>query len=248
MNARRAFLWITASLLLAHFGFAVAAPTTDGIVVTGAREVKETSVGLPQSLRTALGSIGIRFELWLVDQIRPINITPIPTALRTQLGQVSPRVIVQAPDAARKIGVVSPPGTLISLLSQVPNRIIIQHPKTYRRLQPVYPVGLFNDKTAPLISGVIVSPGSAGTVTVVWSTDEYATSEVAYGTQSGRYDHTVSDPLFVGRHEMTLRGLTSGAKYYFVVRSTDRSGNTATSAEGSFTARVVSFLPLIRRR
>ena len=217
MNARAASLYVVLALLLISFGLAVAGPASDGIIITGAREVKESSVGLPQPLQTSLGAIGTRFELWLVDQIRPINMTSIPTTLRAQL-------------------------------SQLPNRIIIQQPKAYRRFQPVYPVALFNDKAAPFISGIAVIPANAGTVTVVWLTDEYATSEVAYGTQSGRYERTVSDPLFVVRHEMTLSGLTPGATYFFVVRSTDRSGNTATSSEGIFTTRVVSFLPLIRRR
>lgn len=135
------------------------------------------------------------------------------------------------------------PSALQILLGQVSDRIVIQYAKTDRQESLVYPAGLFNDTTPPQISDVSAS----GTGIITWTTDEFATSTVLYGTRSGIYSHMVSDPLYTKQHEITLTGLTSGTTYYYKVRSTDRSGNTATSPEHSFTAQISVYLPLVMR-
>ena len=83
---------------------------------------------------------------------------------------------------------------------------------------------------------------------ITWATDEFATSTVLYGTQPGVYSQTVSDPLYTEQHKITLTGLPPGTiPYYYVVRSTDRSGNTATSSEYTFNTQPFVYLPLIMR-
>ena len=83
---------------------------------------------------------------------------------------------------------------------------------------------------------------------ITWATDEFATSTVLYGTQPGVYSQTVSDPLYTKQHSITLTGLPPGTMpYYYVVRSTDRSGNTATSSEYTFNTQPFVYLPLIMR-
>jgi hypothetical protein len=83
---------------------------------------------------------------------------------------------------------------------------------------------------------------------IAWSTNEYADSQVHYGLQSGQYPYTVQDPLYLKQHQVTLRGLTPGTAYYFLVRSSDRSGNAAESAESRFTTIFPTYLPVILRR
>ncbi|QLQ04673.1 MAG: fibronectin type III domain-containing protein [Anaerolineae bacterium] len=63
-----------------------------------------------------------------------------------------------------------------------------------------------------------------GGVKITWTTDEFATSEVRYGTAPGAYTHTVSDPLFEKNHSLTLTGLTAGRTYYFIVRGPIAAG------------------------
>lgn len=68
-----------------------------------------------------------------------------------------------------------------------------------------------------------------------------------YGSQSGSYSETVSDSLYVKQHRVMLSGLTPGNRYYCRVQSTDRSRNTATSGEYSFTANYLGYLPVVLR-
>jgi hypothetical protein len=62
-------------------------------------------------------------------------------------------------------------------------------------------------------------------------TDEFADSVVNYGVNSTVYTATSTDNLYVKEHRIALAGLSSGTTYYFVVKSTDRSGNSAVSME-----------------
>jgi len=57
---------------------------------------------------------------------------------------------------------------------------------------------------------------------------------VKYGVNSTEYTEICIDELFVRDHEITLPGLLPGTTYYFVVNSTDQSGNSAESSEYSF--------------
>ncbi|MDX1451671.1 MAG: fibronectin type III domain-containing protein, partial [Oleiphilaceae bacterium] len=64
---------------------------------------------------------------------------------------------------------------------------------------------------------------SATHATVIWTTDEYATSGVSYN--DGTQYHVVSDPAFVKEHVMPLADLTPETTYSLTVSSTDRFGN-----------------------
>ena len=214
MNGRKATFLLAALFLLQAFAVPAVSQQGDGIIVNGAKEVRETSVSLAQGLRTSIA-------------------------------QVPPRVVVQYGDTIRKISPLGMPGALQALLGQVPDRVVIQYAKVNRSLPLVYPVALFNDTTAPQISEISVNVMGCDGVLIAWRTDELADSEVVFGEQSGQYPHTVSDPLYGKHHEMALTGLVPGT-YYYKVRSTDRSGNTATSPERSFTLACL-YLPLAGR-
>jgi chitodextrinase len=64
--------------------------------------------------------------------------------------------------------------------------------------------------------------------------DEFADSVVKYGVNSTAYTELSIDELFVKEHEIALTGLSPDTTYYFVVNSTDQSGNSVESSEYRF--------------
>lgn len=91
-----------------------------------------------------------------------------------------------------------------------------------------------SDAAGPVISDIDVSLSCDTSATVTWTTDESATSEIAYGT-SVSYGSTASDADLLTAHELVLSGLTRDASYHVAVSSTDGSGNESTSADQTFT-------------
>ncbi len=95
------------------------------------------------------------------------------------------------------------------------------------------------DTTAPVISAISSgTPGQTST-TVTWTTDENATSRVAYGLTSSYDSYTTLDATTVTSHSQLVSGLTSATTYHYAVVSTDSSGNTATSSDQTFTTAVI---------
>ena len=109
----------------------------------------------------------------------------------------------------------------------------LEEAKAYEDL--IFPIKLINDATSPIITNVTVTNITNNSVTIKWDTDEIADSVVKYGKASGIYTETERNPLFVRNHTIALAKLSSGTKYYFVVSSMDRSGNSAISSECRFT-------------
>ncbi len=73
---------------------------------------------------------------------------------------------------------------------------------------------------------------------ITWDTDEPSNSLVKYGTQSGNYTMNMSSGGLVTSHIINLTSLTASTTYYYVVNSTDASGNSNESAEYNFTTLV----------
>jgi len=84
----------------------------------------------------------------------------------------------------------------------------------------------FPDAQPPvIIAGPAVRARTASSVTIEWETDEPADSQVRFGT-SEELGEVVSAAPDVQVHQMTLTNLEPGPqKYYYVVISTDPSGN-----------------------
>jgi hypothetical protein len=104
-----------------------------------------------------------------------------------------------------------------------------------------------SDTTAPTISDVLVSSITQSSATISWTTNEVSSSAADYGLTSSFELGTVSDGAYVVLHSLSLSGLSSGQTYYFRVRSSDSSGNQATSSTQTFvttdtTAPVISAL------
>lgn len=247
MNARKATLLLAVLFVLLAFMVPAASQQGDDIIVNGADEVKKTSISITQDLTDRLAGVRPRIVLQYANQLRPVGLVAVPDSLQMLLNQVSARVVVQYANTIRRESLPAIPGTLQTLLGQVSDRIVFQYANANRWERLAYPISLFNDTTLPRISGITAQPTGSESTTISWTTDEFATSTVLYGTRPGVYSQTVSDPLYTKQHGITLTGLTPGTTYYFKVRSTDRSGNTATSSEYSFTAQIFVYLPIVMR-
>jgi hypothetical protein len=93
------------------------------------------------------------------------------------------------------------------------------------------------DTSGPLISSVAATNISPKTATIIWTTDENATSFVEYSTVSGFSSGTIfGDFSLVMDHSITLPSVLSPeTTYYYKVRSTDEIGNETVSSQYSFT-------------
>jgi chitodextrinase len=95
----------------------------------------------------------------------------------------------------------------------------------------VYPKELMNDMVPPVITQVSVLNVTSNSAAITWLTDEFADSVVNYGVNSTVYTAASTDNLYVKEHRIALAGLSFGTTYYFVVKCTDRSGNSAVNFE-----------------
>ncbi|MEA3488535.1 MAG: S8 family serine peptidase [Euryarchaeota archaeon] len=91
------------------------------------------------------------------------------------------------------------------------------------------------DTTPPAITNVKSTELTSNSATIIWDTDEFADSQVKYGTEQGVYTLEVYNPADVTTHSVALTGLQPNTAYYYVVNSTDPSGNSNQSAESTFT-------------
>lgn len=246
MNARKIIIGLVILVLLLAFTIPAAGEPKDSIVVNGADAIRQESVSVSQDLMDSAANVGPRIALQYANLVRHIELVTMPSALQAKLEEVSDRIVVEYANTIRHIGLAVMPSELGSLLVPMPDRIVLQYANNNCEMSLAYPIELFNDSTLPQISEVAASRDDG---IITWVTDEFATSTVLYGVETGVYTSTVIDPLYVKQHEVTLPGLTAGATYYYEVSSTDQSGNMATSSEYSFTvqSQVLVYLPLVVR-
>jgi len=86
------------------------------------------------------------------------------------------------------------------------------------------------DLLPPVITSVSVT-NQFGQTLVRWTTDEPANSVVRFNTNT-TLSRAVTNNFRTTSHEMELRNLVAGQRYYFVVISTDAAGNTTTNRNG----------------
>ncbi len=91
------------------------------------------------------------------------------------------------------------------------------------------------DTTPPDISVVTVTSISSDSVTINWTTDSVANSEVEYGTTAGYGEVTPLNTSLTLNHSVTLTNLTPNTEYHYRIRSADEIGNTATTPDNTFT-------------
>ncbi|MBI2037151.1 MAG: peptidoglycan-binding protein [Candidatus Liptonbacteria bacterium] len=115
------------------------------------------------------------------------------------------------------------------------------------------------DTVAPLILGLTTQNVSTGAATIVWTTDEPATTRMYYATEAAPiaantvvngtpvpsqpaasssslfpWNYSVMDSSLTKSHAVGLSGLNSSTRYYYVVESKDASGNAASSTSRAF--------------
>jgi hypothetical protein len=84
------------------------------------------------------------------------------------------------------------------------------------------------------ISNLQVIP-SQNSALVSWSTNQLADGSVAYGTTAGYELGTVSDPAFVGTHNISLTNLQPNTLYHMQVTSENASMESVSSGDFTFT-------------
>ena len=87
--------------------------------------------------------------------------------------------------------------------------------------------------TPPVIDDVIISVADT-TATVSWTTNEPATSRVAYGFTDSYELGTLTDDVLKTSHSITLLNLEPGGFYHCQVSSVDSEGALATSEALTF--------------
>jgi len=93
---------------------------------------------------------------------------------------------------------------------------------------------LAQDTTPPVISDAQAQKIASTKAIISWNTDEASNALVKYGTSSGVYTHSASDPSYAVSHSISISGLSPDTTYYYIVTSRDRGGNSVTSDEHEF--------------
>jgi len=91
------------------------------------------------------------------------------------------------------------------------------------------------DTTPPVISAVATLGTTQSSVTITWTTDEPATSQVEYGTTASYGSTTSLDTNLVTSHTVTLSSLTADTTHHFRVKSRDNAENEVASDDYTFT-------------
>jgi regulation of enolase protein 1 (concanavalin A-like superfamily) len=91
-----------------------------------------------------------------------------------------------------------------------------------------------SDTIGPVISDIQVTPADTAAA-ITWTTNEPATSTVAYGQTTAYEGGIVNDDTFVTEHTIVLTDLISDTLYHYQVSSADGSGNVASSTNLTFT-------------
>ena len=91
------------------------------------------------------------------------------------------------------------------------------------------------DTTPPVISSIVASNITSTSAVITWSTNEAATAQVEYGITTAYGTSSALDATLASSHSRTLTNLSPSTTYNFRVISKDAAGNTATSANNTFT-------------
>ena len=225
----------------------------DRFVVQYANSTHE--IVLPQTLASDLGlllaAVEDRFIVQYGNTLREIGLPhSVPVGLDEGLTAVSDRLIVQYANTLREILLPAAlPTQLDAELGAVQDRLVVQAANSGREETLKYPLPLLNDTTAPVITQAIGEEIDAtGTITLTWTTNEFATSFIAYGTVLGDYPQNVSKSEFTKEHLLVLSGISPNTQYFYEIGGVDRSGNAYQSLIGSFPIEAPTlYLPMLRR-
>jgi len=88
------------------------------------------------------------------------------------------------------------------------------------------------DTTPPVIKNVSTSSETDTSAVIIWTTNEPGSSQVDYG-KTTEYGLTATSDELTTAHSVTLSGLESNTAYHYRVKSKDKAGNEASSADNT---------------
>jgi hypothetical protein len=99
------------------------------------------------------------------------------------------------------------------------------------------PVSVTVENAAIQISGVATGVPSTSSVSINWTTNQQATSQIYFDTGGGSLygNSTSADSTLTTVHSQTLSGLSAGTTYHFRVESRNAAGGIGTSGDLTFT-------------
>jgi hypothetical protein len=163
------------------------------------------------------------------------NVLAILTGLTNVTNIVTTRITAEHANTVYCTDLYKVPAALVNhTQTVVPSRLIFVSANINHCEALIYPKEFMADTIPPVITDISVISLVNNSVKVTWKTDEFADSVLKYGMNSTAYTELSLDVLFVKDHEITLTGLSPDTTYYFVVKSTDQSGNSAESSEYRF--------------
>lgn len=212
----------------------------DRVVIRYANKLIETLlVSLPTELSDKLDNIEDRVVMQSTNTATTLDLET-STALTTKLNDVNARVVTRFVNTLQRFALVAIPDGLQTQLDNLEDRVVMRHVNTSQKTA-LQRTGLASlggpayETVPPNVTNVSSGTGS-GTVTIQWSTDEFATSKVEYGTQPGVYTGMAESDQYATNHSVsfTPSARSQATTYYYRAVSSDLSANTTTSSELSF--------------
>lgn len=240
---------IVVFLIVVAFAAIAAADPANDIIVIGADARQDMDYSFSSNLSQLTEAVAPRIFLRWANAQRFESLFEPSASFVALIREVTPRIFLRWANTQRHVDAIEPSSSFLSRVREVTPRIFLRWANASREELLFYPVNIIDDSAAPSLLEIVAVP-SGSSADIEWTTNEFADSEVRYGTVSGSYPNSVSDPLFVLEHSLRLTGLTNGVTYYYIVLSTDRSGNTAQSLERQFTfqSEIFTYLPLLAKR
>lgn len=199
---------------------------------------------LPSAFDAQLAEVAPRVVFEFANFGQRYDLPALPGGLDTRLDQVAPRVTFEFANSGENTRLSAPTTALKDQLAQVLPRVTIEFANASRQEALLYPFEMLNDTSRPTFANVVVTPIGEGSVSIRWTSNEFVSTQLRYGSSPGSYPNVVTNPLYEQVHEVILNGLESGETYYFRIIGTDLSNNSRTSGEYQFTLETQQYLYL----
>ena len=224
----------TALILALILCIPLTAASASHIFIEDADTIWNVTSDYPQKLINTTDNVTPRVTIEHANTIYH-NVLAILTELTNVTNIVTARITAEYANTVYCADLDKVPAALANLSQTVvPSRLIFVSAKTNHCEKLIYPKEFMADTIPPEIADISVINLVNNSAKVTWKTDEFADSVLKYGVNSTAYTETCKDELFVKEHVVTLTGLSPDTTYYFVVNSTDQSGNSAESSEYRF--------------
>ena len=198
------------------------------IVVIRADSIHNVTSTYPSGIPDVTPRIIVEY----VNSLSQFGLHAMPEDLTNVAITVLPWIVVEYANSISHLELHEMPEELLNTTKEVSKRrLLIEYAESNSYIPLEFPIELMHDIIPPVIGDVSVINVTNDSAVITWRTDEFADSVVKYGKNSTVYTKMCTDELFVKEHVVALKGLSPGITYYFIVNSTDRSGNSAESLE-----------------